>query len=276
MAPEVGYLWTPPWWGWEGGVYLFHAGYWGPHVGFYGGINYGFGYFGDGFWGGRWEGGRFFYNREVTRVNVTNITNVYNERVTVVNNTRVSYNGGEGGIMARPSREQEQWAQERHIEAVGPQREHEMAARSNVDLRAKVNHGAPAIAATERPGDLRGHVTPARDAGMTGKPTQGNYVHAKELPAMEHLPAPNTGDAKLDRKYQQQQDKLYQRQEQDRQKLQQRQDNEHAKLQRQNPAPEMQQRVEQKHQQQTQALQQKHTQEREQMQARHAPPERKR
>jgi len=44
--PVVGVLWTPPWWGWVGGAYVFHVGYWGPHIGFYGGINYGFGYFG--------------------------------------------------------------------------------------------------------------------------------------------------------------------------------------------------------------------------------------
>ena len=39
LAPQPGYLWTPPWWGWSDGVYLFHGGYWGPHIGFYGGIN---------------------------------------------------------------------------------------------------------------------------------------------------------------------------------------------------------------------------------------------
>ena len=48
LAPEVGYLWTPPYWGWDDGRFLFYDGYWGPHVGFYGGINYGFGYFGEG------------------------------------------------------------------------------------------------------------------------------------------------------------------------------------------------------------------------------------
>ena len=42
--PTVGYLWTPPWWGWEGGRFWFHEGWWGPRVGFYGGINYGGGY----------------------------------------------------------------------------------------------------------------------------------------------------------------------------------------------------------------------------------------
>src|SRR5262249_29659943 len=70
LAPSVGLLWTPGWWGWGDGVYLWHAGYWGPHVGFYGGINYGFGYGGLGYEGGEWRGNQFYYNRSVT--NVTN------------------------------------------------------------------------------------------------------------------------------------------------------------------------------------------------------------
>jgi hypothetical protein len=60
--PYVGGLWTPGYWGWGGGGYFWHPGYWGRSVGYYGGINYGFGYFGVGFWGGYWHGGRFFYN----------------------------------------------------------------------------------------------------------------------------------------------------------------------------------------------------------------------
>src|SRR5215469_13692677 len=55
VAPAPGLLWTPGYWGWGDGVYVWHGGYWGPHVGFYGGINYGFGYYGTGFVGGRWE-----------------------------------------------------------------------------------------------------------------------------------------------------------------------------------------------------------------------------
>ena len=54
--PRAGVLWTPGYWGFAGGVYAWHAGYWGPHVGFYGGINYGFGYGGVGFVGGEWRG----------------------------------------------------------------------------------------------------------------------------------------------------------------------------------------------------------------------------
>ena len=44
------------------GGYFWNAGYWGRHIGYYGGINYGFGYFGTGFYGGYWNGGHFFYN----------------------------------------------------------------------------------------------------------------------------------------------------------------------------------------------------------------------
>src|SRR5579863_2580984 len=44
QPPEVGVLWTPGYWGGGGGAFLWNAGYWGPHIGFYGGVNYGFGY----------------------------------------------------------------------------------------------------------------------------------------------------------------------------------------------------------------------------------------
>src|ERR1700746_547632 len=39
MVPEPGLLWTPGYWGWSNGLYVFNEGYWGPEVGFYGGIN---------------------------------------------------------------------------------------------------------------------------------------------------------------------------------------------------------------------------------------------
>ncbi|MBB5056024.1 hypothetical protein HDF16_000693 [Granulicella aggregans] len=63
-APYTGALWTPGYWGYGGSGYFWNAGYWGPSVGYYGGINYGFGYFGTGFYGGYWDRGSFFYNRE--------------------------------------------------------------------------------------------------------------------------------------------------------------------------------------------------------------------
>ena len=58
--------------------FFFNEGYWGLTVGFYGGINYGFGYFGHGYEGGRWQNGHFFYNTAVNRVDANAIHNVYN------------------------------------------------------------------------------------------------------------------------------------------------------------------------------------------------------
>jgi hypothetical protein len=167
VAP-VGMLWTPGYWGWNDGFYIWHAGYWGPHIGFYGGINYGFGYTGVGFAGGYWRGDRFYYNRSVTNVNVTNVTNVYNKTV-IVNNTtvnRVSYNGGHGGVMARPTRQEEAWSRERHREPLAEQMQHQQAASRDRALFARENHGRPSVAATERPADFsRRGVVPAKAAG---------------------------------------------------------------------------------------------------------------
>ena len=166
IAPEPGFLWTPGYWGFGEGVYIWHAGYWGPHVGFYGGINYGYGYTGVGFWGGEWRGREFVYNRSVTNINTTVINNYYN-RTVVVNNTtvnNVSYNGGPHGIQSRPTHDEERWAHERHIEARHEQIEHEHAARADRRQWASENHGRPAVAASGRPGDFHRDVVAAREA----------------------------------------------------------------------------------------------------------------
>jgi hypothetical protein len=158
-------LWTPGYWAFSDGFYGWHAGYWGPHVGFYGGINYGFGYGGEGFYGGEWRGRSFFYNRSVTNVNVTNVTNVYN-RTVIVNNTRnVSFNG-RGGVGARPTPQEERFSREPHNVALAAQTQHEHAARQDRQLFASQNHGRPPVAATARPGEFNGpHVQRARAAG---------------------------------------------------------------------------------------------------------------
>jgi hypothetical protein len=190
VAP-VGLLWTPGYWGWGGGFYLWHAGYWGPHVGFYGGINYGFGYGGVGFVGGEWRGRSFYYNRSVTNVSVTNVTNVYNRTVVVNNRSTTSFNGGSGGVQARPTHQEEQWGRERHTAALDVQRQHERAAAGNRENLASQNHGRPAIAATSRPGDFSRHaVVPARAAG-------GEY-HAPAISPREarvNAPAANRGNS---------------------------------------------------------------------------------
>src|SRR5271168_4534145 len=153
--PEIGFLWTPGYWGWGGSAFLWHVGYWGPHVGFYGGINYGFGYGGVGFEGGRWEGGHFAYNTAVMHVNTTVIHNTYN-RTVVVNNVHTSFNGGTGGISAHASAEEERASHEEHVEPTHEQTEHEHTASTNPSLRASENHGRPAIAATSKPGEFSG------------------------------------------------------------------------------------------------------------------------
>src|SRR5712691_7816755 len=293
MAPEPGFFWTPGYWGWGGDRFLFHEGYWGPRVGFYGGINYGFGYFGNGYQGGRWDNGRFFYNRSVNNVNITNIHNVYN--TTVINNTtvnRVSYNGGNGGINARPTPAEEAAAHERHIPPVAAQTQHVQAARTNPQLRASANQGKPPIAATPKPGAFNDRaVVPAKQAGGPYKPPANRAaaqprantpvprpennvprprtaVHPNDLPPRERPAPPNTRNPKLDQKYQQQQEKLNARQDQERQKLQQRQEQDHQRVAQQKADEARKEQLEQQHQRQTQQLEQRHVQQQQHLQER--------
>jgi WXXGXW repeat (2 copies) len=294
LAPEPGYLWTPPYWAWVGGSYVFYEGYWGPHVGFYGGINYGFGYFGEGFAGGRWQGDRFYYNRSVTNVNVTNVRNVYN--TTVVNNNttinRVSYNGGNGGVVARPTPEQEAAAHERHLPPASAQTQQVQDARRDPQFRASENRGKPPVAATPRPGEFKGNgAVAAREAGAPYNPHENRAftnpsrgatpeggaarpapVHPNDLPPMNRPEPPNTGNAKRDQQYQRDQQKLQQKQDKERQKLQAQQEKEHQQLAKKSADEAHKQQMEQRHQQQTQQLQQRHTQQQQQMQQRQAPP----
>ena len=102
-------------WGWNDGVYAFHEGYWGPKVGFYGGVSYGYGYGGVGYEGGYWRGGAFFYNRSVNNFSNVQITNVYNKTVVVNNTTNVSYNGGTGGTTAHATPQQIAAANQQHV-----------------------------------------------------------------------------------------------------------------------------------------------------------------
>ena len=173
LAPQPGYLWTPPYWGWNGVAFIFHEGYWGSRIGFYGGIDYGYGYPGRGYYGGRWERDHFYYNRSVNNVNVTEIHNVYNK--TVINNvnvTRVSYNGGEGGVRERASQQEEQAFRERHVAPVAAQQQHVQEARTDRALRASDNRGKPPIAATDRPGQFRGNVVAAREGRYNPPPNR--------------------------------------------------------------------------------------------------------
>lgn len=152
LAPYVDALWTPPYWAFYDGGYHWHSGYWGRYIGFYGGINYGFGYTGLGYSGGYWNGGAFYYNRAVSNVNAGVVRNVYRHPLT--NYTpfnRVSYNGGPNGINRQPSAPELAVRRENRIAPLPAQVTQERNAAANRAQFAAQNHGRPATAAFQHP-----------------------------------------------------------------------------------------------------------------------------
>ena len=143
--PAFGLLWTPGYWAFSGGSYLFHDGYWGPTVGFYGGINYGYGYWGSGYYGGRWVGNDFHYNTAVSRVNTTVVRNTYADREVLKNRgtNRTSFNGGKGGVQAKPTAAQQTAETNRREGPTAAQRSRMDSAKNDPALRAKDNKGKP-------------------------------------------------------------------------------------------------------------------------------------
>jgi WXXGXW repeat (2 copies) len=184
QPPQVGLLWTPGYWGWGGSAFLFHAGYWGPHVGFYGGINYGFGYGGAGFAGGRWEGGHFAYNTAFMNVNRTVIHNTYVENVHVNVNpafAHTSFNGGSGGIQAHATAQEAGFAQENHIAPTMAQQQHVQMAGANRANFASANGGHPQNAAMsgvgERANNQQQRVAQGVGSGQMTAHETGNVEH---------------------------------------------------------------------------------------------------
>jgi hypothetical protein len=189
LAPAPGLLWTPGYWGAVNGFYAWNAGYWGPHIGFYGGINYGCGYFGAGFDGGYWRDRNFFYNRAVTNVSNVNITDVYNNRG-VHNNlpgNRASYNGA-GGARARPTNSEIAAAHEPHRGMTSQQTLQAQSARTVRSLQASVNHGQPPITAPWAPAhaspDSRARTLTPRTFATAARnaPTSGSLGGNRERP----------------------------------------------------------------------------------------------
>jgi hypothetical protein len=172
-APYEGALWTPGYWGWGGGLYAWHPGYWGRHVGYYGGVNYGFGYMGVGFAGGAWRGGVFAYNGAVMHVGVGGawggnrvyVDRTVVERTTIVNDRHVAYSGGPGGIRHDPAPEERIAEHDQHMERTSFQSQHETAARSDHSAYFNANHGRPANAAMARPLPAESHGAPAHTGG---------------------------------------------------------------------------------------------------------------
>ncbi|MFZ1918374.1 MAG: YXWGXW repeat-containing protein [Terriglobales bacterium] len=179
--PAIGLLWTPGYWGWGSNAYAWNEGYWGPTVGFYGGVNYGYGYGGYGYGGGYWRNNQFSYNTSVNNVDRNNFHNTYQKTVSNERaGSNVSYNGGRGGITSRPTAAEETAAHGHHTPATAAQTGHRQAASKNHDLLASVNHGKPPIAATSKPGEFTGKgVVAANDAAAESKATENKAAENK-------------------------------------------------------------------------------------------------
>jgi WXXGXW repeat (2 copies) len=207
-APYVGAYWTPPYWGFESGAYIFHGGYWGPHVGYYGGVNYGFGYMGIGFAGGEWRGHDFAYNTAVVRVNETVIHNTYiNKTVvvqnTVVNNNRVAYSGGPNGIRHEPTPQEQAAMHEQHQQPTQYQQQHIQSARTDKTNFYNNNHGRPQQLAVAKPlpaahynpppsvanANAHGNVN-ARPGEVNGKTNGNANAHPGTVASPNPRPAP--------------------------------------------------------------------------------------
>jgi hypothetical protein len=196
--PAVGLYWTPGYWAFSGGGYVWNAGYWGASVGFYGGLNYGFGYFGIGFVGGTWAGGTFNYNTAVTNVNTTIIHDTYFDK-TVINRSlfthrRVSFNGGHGGLSARPTAAQRAIARRPHVDPTAEQLRHAQMAGLNRNNLAAFNHGRPRR--SYRPLSNADRVVAQRQAlsrlHVAGAPSSPQRSRASARSSSERTPARST------------------------------------------------------------------------------------
>ena len=157
LPPQPDLLWTPGWWGFNNGFYAFNAGYWGGSVGYYGDVDYGYGYYGLGYQGGYWNHGNFYYNRRVN--NVTNVHDGHFYDRDVPNNpgaSRVSYHGGQGGTERGPNRWETAASHGMHDGPTALQTQHREAAAKAPDQRFAKNHGRPPVAATAKPGAFAG------------------------------------------------------------------------------------------------------------------------
>src|SRR5665213_1762161 len=154
QPPVSDMLWTPGYWGWRDGFYGWNPGYWGNEVGYYGGVNYCYGYTGVGYQVGYWHGGAFFYNRSVANFGRVNVVNVYNAPIQVHERSRISFNGGQGGLRYRPNAAERTAMNERHREPTPMQRQHQQRAASMPALHLSQNGGRPEILTTQRAADF--------------------------------------------------------------------------------------------------------------------------
>jgi hypothetical protein len=173
LPPEPGLLWTPGYWAWRDGVFGFISGYWGPTVGYYGGVDYGYGYGGLGYQGAEWRGGRLFYNRSANNFGGVRIATTFSRALTPRTRSRVSFNGGRGGLTVKPTSAEMAATRGRHVNATAAQVQRVHASAANPAFRsASVGHGraTAAVAAMHRTAQ---HGAPARGPAAAGRPARG-------------------------------------------------------------------------------------------------------
>ena len=194
-APYQGALWTPGYWSYDRNRYGWHRGYWGRHIGYYGGINYGFGYVGYGYQGGYWNGDQFAYNRTVNNVNTTVVHNVYNYRVVNKNTTvnRVSYNGP-GGVQVRPRPAEIAAIREQHTPPMSAQLQQVQAAKADRGNFAAVNHGRPQMVAMAKPLPADHNIRPPAAVPMRNEPVPAANPTRGRQPAEQPQPQPRANE----------------------------------------------------------------------------------
>jgi hypothetical protein len=193
FAPYQGALWTPGYWSFYDGRYGWHRGFWGRQVGYYGGIDYGYGYTGYGYEGGRWEGDRFAYNRAVNNVNVAVTHNVYDYRVENRGGSRVSYNGP-GGVRVRPRPAEIQAIREPHTPPMSSQLQHVQQAQQIRQNFARVNHGRPQVVVDRTPIPADRNVRPpASVSGRQGMPPSNGDRNGDRRFGNGEAPRPGQG-----------------------------------------------------------------------------------
>jgi hypothetical protein len=254
-APYQGALWTPPYWGWYGGQYRFHRGYWGRHVGYYGGVNYGYGYEGIGYSGGEWQGNNFRYNTAITRVDQNRIHSTYNDRTIVANNTiannnRVAYSGGPHGIQHNAQPSERVADHEQHAAPTSVQTQHIAAARTDKSSFAKTNGGHPQNAVVARPlapvkstpaQQQQAHPAQQQQAHPAQQQQQAHPAQQQQAHPAQQQQAQPAQQQQQAHPAQQQQAQHQPAQQQQHQQPQQQQQHQQPQQQQAHPAPQQQQ-----------------------------------
>ncbi len=195
-APYEGALWTPGYWGFWNNVYGFYPGYWGQYIGYYGGINYGFGYVGFGYQGGYWGGGHLYYNRSVNNVNTSVVHNVYSRSVAgYTNNSRVSYNGGSGGVQARARPAELAAMHQPHTAPMTSQVQNQRTASTNRAQFANTNHGRPPNVTVSQPLAADRNVKAPAALQRTNRAVEQQQQHQAGPQQTQHQAAPQQHQA---------------------------------------------------------------------------------